>query len=46
MEKCINCKKQIEEGLYDNVDADGNKYCADCVAKIQFVAEQTGEYYD
>jgi len=40
--ECKNCKKEIEEGIDENIDADGNKYCADCVSKIQFVAEQTG----
>jgi DNA-directed RNA polymerase subunit RPC12/RpoP len=44
--KCSYCNKEIEEWLDDNTDAEGNKYCADCVAKIQNIAEQTGESYD
>jgi predicted amidophosphoribosyltransferase len=44
--KCSYCNKEIEEWLDSNIDAEGNKYCSDCIAKIQFVAEQTGEYYD
>lgn len=46
--KCSNpkCNREIEDWLTENKDADGNKYCADCIAKIQLIAEQTGEYYD
>ena len=46
--KCSNpkCNREIEEGVSDNEDSKGDKYCANCVAKIQLVAEQTGEYYD
>jgi len=46
--KCSNqkCNREIEECISENVDAEGNKYCGDCIVKIQFVAEQTGEYYD
>ena len=40
--KCSNpkCNREIEDWLTENVDAEGNKYCADCVAKIQVVGEQ------
>ena len=38
--KCSNCNKEIEEWIDCNEDSNGNKYCADCVAKIQLVGEQ------
>jgi len=37
--KCSYCNKKIEEDLEDNEDADGNKYCSDCVSKFECVAE-------
>jgi len=46
--KCSNpkCDREIEKYVSENEDANGNKYCADCVAKFQLFAEQEGEYYD
>jgi len=46
--KCSNpkCNKEIDKYLDGNEDAEGNKYCADCIAKLQLIVKQTGEYYD
>jgi len=46
MGNCYHCKKRIEDWASDNKDEEGNEYCMNCLAKIQLVAEQTGQYYD
>jgi len=45
---CSNqkCNRKIGKEVSENEDSEGNKYCSDCVAKLQLIAEQTGEYYD
>ena len=40
--KCSYCNKEIENWANNNVDSEGNKYCMECVAKIQLIAEQEG----
>ena len=42
--KCSNskCNGEIEDWLTENVDADGNKYCDDCISKLLLIAEQEG----
>lgn len=40
-ERCFYCKREIEWKISNNRDADGNKYCAECVAKIQVLLGDT-----